>query len=124
MIYSALLLDSTSKVVVNRVQIDDSEPLNLPSGLELSSRHDGDIGWTLLPNNEWYDPNPPIRWTNDQKVRNIRNFRLKQSDKYSYPDFPITTEKRNEWLAYRQALRDITAQPGFPDNVVWPTKPE
>lgn len=124
MIYSALLLDSTSKVVVNRVQIDDSKPLNLPSGLELSSRHDGDIGWTLLPNNEWYNPNPPVRWTNEQKVRNIRNFRLKQSDKYSYPDFPITTEKRNEWLAYRQALRDITSQPGFPDNVVWPTKPE
>lgn len=124
MIYSALLLDSVTKIVVNRVQIDDTVPLNLPSGLELSTRHDGDIGWTLLPNNEWYNPNPPVRWTNEQKVRNIRNFRLKQSDKYSYPDFPITTEKRNEWLAYRQALRDITSQPTFPDNVVWPTKPE
>jgi len=28
-----------------------------------------------------------------------------------------------KWLSYRQALRDITAQPGFPDNVVWPTPP-
>lgn len=29
-----------------------------------------------------------------------------------------------EWLDYRQALRDITTQEGFPYNVVWPTKPE
>jgi hypothetical protein len=29
-----------------------------------------------------------------------------------------------EWVAYRQALRDIPQQPGFPDNIQWPTKPE
>jgi len=28
------------------------------------------------------------------------------------------------WLNYRQALRDITAQAGFPNNITWPTKPE
>ena len=27
------------------------------------------------------------------------------------------------WLVYRQALRDITAQDGFPYNVIWPTEP-
>ena len=124
MIYSALILNSTSKVVINRIQIDDTVPLNLQSGLELSSRHDGDIGWTLLPNNEWYNPNPPVLWTNAQKIRNIRNFRLKQSDKYVIPDFPITPEKKQEWSMYRQELRDITSQSTFPDSVVWPTKPE
>ena len=30
----------------------------------------------------------------------------------------------NAWQAYRQALRDLTKQEGFPQNVVWPTKPE
>lgn len=29
----------------------------------------------------------------------------------------------SEWKAYRQALRDITAQPGFPYNIVWPVEP-
>jgi hypothetical protein len=29
-----------------------------------------------------------------------------------------------EMATYRQALRDITLQPGFPHNVTWPTKPE
>ena len=28
-----------------------------------------------------------------------------------------------EWELYRQALRDITEQEGFPNAVVWPTKP-
>jgi hypothetical protein len=28
-----------------------------------------------------------------------------------------------EMAAYRQALRDITAQGGFPYSVTWPTKP-
>jgi hypothetical protein len=29
-----------------------------------------------------------------------------------------------EWETYRQALRDITSQAGFPYSVTWPTKPE
>lgn len=29
-----------------------------------------------------------------------------------------------DWQTYRQALRDITNQPGYPDNVVWPTPPQ
>lgn len=29
-----------------------------------------------------------------------------------------------EWATYRQALRDITTQAGFPEEIVWPTKPE
>ena len=28
-----------------------------------------------------------------------------------------------DWQTYRQALRDITLQPEFPYNVVWPQKP-
>jgi hypothetical protein len=36
----------------------------------------------------------------------------------------LTAEKQAEWAAYRRALLDITAQPDFPRDVVWPTKPE
>ena len=28
------------------------------------------------------------------------------------------------WATYRQALRDITKQSGFPHDIAWPTKPE
>jgi len=30
----------------------------------------------------------------------------------------------NQWQAYRQALRDITEQAGYPFEVVWPTPPQ
>lgn len=29
-----------------------------------------------------------------------------------------------EWLDYRQNLRDITTQEGFPHNIIWPDKPQ
>jgi hypothetical protein len=32
----------------------------------------------------------------------------------------LTAEKQAEWAAYRRALLDITAQTGFPHNIIWP----
>lgn len=32
-------------------------------------------------------------------------------------------EQKEAWSTYRQALRDITSQAGFPDSVVFPTAP-
>lgn len=29
-----------------------------------------------------------------------------------------------QWATYRQALRDVPQQVGFPANIQWPTKPE
>ena len=29
-----------------------------------------------------------------------------------------------EWATYRQALRDVSAQEGFPNDITWPEKPE
>ena len=53
-----------------------------------------------------------------------RNHLLVASDWSALPDVPMTPEKRSEWAAYRQALRDITDQPGYPLEVVWPVQPE
>jgi len=30
----------------------------------------------------------------------------------------------SDWLEYRQALRDISTQSGFPNDIQWPQKPE
>ena len=125
MIYSACIIDSQTKVMIMRVQVDSDaiNNINLPIGTELASRHDGDFGWILQSDDTWLNPNPPLRYTKAQGVRNRRDYKLKNSDKYAYPDYPQSEEKRTEWLSYRQALRDVTAQPGFPDTVIWPTKP-
>lgn len=55
-----------------------------------------------------------------QEVRQKRNALLFQSDWYLHEDSNIN---KSAALIYRQALRDITAQIGFPENVEWPTKP-
>jgi hypothetical protein len=59
------------------------------------------------------------------EVRSMRNRRLTNSD---ITQLPQATEQMKakvvEWEEYRQALRDITAQEGFPFDVQWPTKPE
>ena len=56
-------------------------------------------------------------------VRSERNALISASDWTQLDDTPITNSKKLEWAAYRQALRDIPAQAGFPWDVTWPTKP-
>jgi hypothetical protein len=50
-------------------------------------------------------------------VRDDRNKRLADSDWTQVADAPVD---KAAWAAYRQALRDVTAQEGFPWNVQWP----
>jgi len=56
-------------------------------------------------------------------IRNQRNSLLSASDIYVIIDYPISDAKRQEWKDYRQALRDVTSQSTFPDEVVWPAEP-
>jgi len=58
-------------------------------------------------------------------ARAQRNVLLAQSDSQVLPDrwSAMTTEQQTAWAAYRQALRDIPQQDGFPITIVWPTKP-
>ena len=57
------------------------------------------------------------------EVRAIRTNYLYECDWTQLPDAPITTEKKAEWTAYRQALRDLPDIVTDPFNVTWPQKP-
>lgn len=52
-------------------------------------------------------------------VRAQRNFLLSETDYLALSDNTLT----QEMAIYRQALRDITNQAGFPETIIWPTKP-
>ena len=56
----------------------------------------------------------------EHSVRNFRNYKLSLCDWTQLPDSPADHET---WATYRQELRDVTAQPGFPWDVVWPEAP-
>lgn len=53
-------------------------------------------------------------------IRADRNKRLVDCDWTQLSDAPVD---HAEWAMYRQQLRNITAQQGFPWNVVWPEQP-
>lgn len=52
-----------------------------------------------------------------------RNARLSDCDWTQLADAPLSAEGRQAWAAYRQALRDVPQQPGFPAAIVWPEQP-
>lgn len=56
----------------------------------------------------------------ENDVRSERNRRLADCDWTQLPDAPVDAAA---WAAYRQELRDISGQAGFPWNVVWPAEP-
>lgn len=55
----------------------------------------------------------------EQAIRNKRDKLLAETDWMALSDVTMSTEMQS----YRQALRDITGQAGFPYSVTWPTKP-
>jgi hypothetical protein len=59
-----------------------------------------------------------------EQIKRKRNDLLMQSDWTQIPNGPLTSERQAAWGIYRQALRDITSQQGYPLEVVWPTAPE
>lgn len=53
-------------------------------------------------------------------ARNQRDTLLTQTDWTQVADAPVD---KAAWAAYRQALRDVPQQIGFPTTITWPEKP-
>ena len=53
-------------------------------------------------------------------ARSQRDQKLKETDWMGMSDVTMSTE----WATYRQALRDVPSQDGFPHTITWPTEPE
>ena len=53
-------------------------------------------------------------------VRRDRDSKLKESDWTQLADSPVNKET---WATYRQSLRDVPSQEGFPWTITWPTEP-
>jgi hypothetical protein len=57
----------------------------------------------------------------EKNARAKRDQLLKETDWVSGED--VSQNIKDKWFPYRQALRDITSQEGWPMNIVWPEKP-
>lgn len=56
----------------------------------------------------------------EAEVRAKRDYLISQTDYLLQTDYPISAEDLEKVKAYRQALRDVPEQEGFPFDVVWP----
>ena len=81
-------------------------------------------GWTYLKGYAPKKSQEQLMAELAQRIRVKRNNLLSQTDYLMMPDYPITKECKDKIIVYRQALRDLTEQKGFPENVVFPTLPE
>ena len=79
------------------------------------------IGWTIYPKEqEQIDRETEAQ---AESIRTRRNELLSKCDWTVLVDSPLTEEKRSEWLAYRQELRDISELENFP-YVTLPNDPD
>lgn len=66
------------------------------------------------------DPPQPTTEQLATQARAKRDSLLSACDWTQVSDAPVDQEA---WATYRQALRDITLQDGFPETINWPTPP-
>lgn len=69
----------------------------------------------------WVDAPPPADSELAVGIRMQRDALLRDSDWTQAADVPEATAK--PWREYRNLLRDVPQQPGFPQSVTWPDRP-
>ena len=72
-------------------------------------------------------PQPTEEEIAEQKAQSVRAQRdrlLSQTDYLVSGDYPLSDDDLSAVKTYRQVLRDLPEQEGFPDSVVWPEMPQ
>jgi|APGre2960657404_1045060.scaffolds.fasta_scaffold73719_2 hypothetical protein len=62
-----------------------------------------------------------VDYLNSNMVRRERNYKLMECDWTQLQDAPVNSQ---DWVSYRNALRELPSQVGFPWDIIWPLKPE
>jgi hypothetical protein len=130
------LCDLVNKVATDMFQLPDVWG-NITGMAQLTSEEVADLGWAgldgkgLLLEAAALDAGVSIESIAAAKeigavacgdqARDKRDLLLSQSDWTQVADAPVD---KTAWATYRQELRNISAQPGFPWAVVWPIQPE
>jgi len=93
---------------------------------EIPERPPNDNGWLKyhLESQTWVDlrSQSEIEQLAADAALSKRNILLLMTDWTQLPDVP--SQHKEAWAEYRQKLRDITTQQGYPFNIIWPIKPE
>ena len=58
-----------------------------------------------------------------EQAKNVRNLRTEMLKDCDWTQIADSTADKTAWATYRQALRDVPSQAGFPWVITWPTQP-
>lgn len=90
--------------------------------------HDGttvtSCTWNESAYQKWLSQQPDPAESLSAEVREKRDQLLKDSDWTQIPDSPLNETEKYLWKQYRQNLRDIPQQSGFPEYIDWPEEPK
>jgi len=103
---------SSIEILSDRYHVDGADlPFTVIGQGEISDVVDGDFPIVIVQ--------PPYDET-AKEVRKQRNAELASTDWTQLTDAPINSAL---WAVYRQQLRDVPSQTGFPWEINWPTQP-
>jgi hypothetical protein len=87
----------------------------------------GDLSWLgdAYADQGWFEvgEETQVPMTADEANATIAQMLINTAWAVAEDDLTITRGQRADWMTFRQALRDIPLQAGFPANIVWPTEP-
>jgi len=109
----------TATGIISRTVVADADSVILQVGAS-ESYIEGDYSsnkYTIV-NGVAVENDSPVEDTTAVFVRNTRDLLLAKTDWTQLPD--VSEETKLKYQAYRQALRDITQQEGFPHTIDWP----
>ena len=83
----------------------------------------GNVAFTPEEEQEW--DVRELAWSAGARDRLAAQVRAERNAKIAACDWRVLPDVLNGdvWKVYRQALRDVPEQPGFPGNVIWPVEP-
>lgn len=112
-------------MTIKRFTLQDKNNVILGELVGDHTDFDGLVGTTYEGEEVYFvvDATPPdaVFQRDAKSTRQKRNLLLTTSDWTQVADAPVD---RAAWADYRQALRDITSQAGFPSEVNWPVAPQ
>jgi hypothetical protein len=87
-----------------------------------------ELSWCGFPDQGWVEVDVPDSVIDTEKnkkvVDNQIEHYLNESLEYvALDNTSISKAERAEWFEYRRLLKDIPNQPHYPNEIVWPKKP-
>lgn len=82
--------------------------------------------WVELVNGTWLQTWNIQQLDEEQAAANVRSYRdrlLQESDWTQLADSPLNADAKMAWALYRETLRMVPQQAGFPWDVQWPPVP-